>query len=278
MLGVGLRLPPLTPMSTLSRGITYAFTPAGLPPGVDFARSGAGSRVTAAGLVENVATGLPRFDHDPTTLAYRGMLVEPAATNVCGVLGTMAVGTNGALTQMPAEAGPDGATGSVWRLVMNSGGSSFAELANGLPSDTYTVSAYVRRYTAGKEQFQFSQGTTDSAPMYATESWQRFAVTFTSHRFYINNGNDSYATDILLWMPQIELGTTASSVILAGTQREAETAGLPAQADSKDVRVTYDDGSTGQWLAQTITAGWWPAPLARPRIRRVELFPAGSLG
>jgi hypothetical protein len=39
--------------------------------------------INSSGLVQTVNANIPRFDHDPTTLAPRGLLIEGAATNLC---------------------------------------------------------------------------------------------------------------------------------------------------------------------------------------------------
>lgn len=51
---------------------------------ITFTRAGAtATRVNAAGLIETVAANTPRFDHDPATLAIKGLLIEEARTNLC---------------------------------------------------------------------------------------------------------------------------------------------------------------------------------------------------
>lgn len=53
---------------------------AGLP-GLTFARASAASYIDAAGQIQFAASGQPRFDHDATTLAPLGFLVESARAN-----------------------------------------------------------------------------------------------------------------------------------------------------------------------------------------------------
>jgi hypothetical protein len=53
----------------------------GNPSGSDFARADAANRINSVGLLESVSSGNIRFDYDPTTLAARGWLKEPARTN-----------------------------------------------------------------------------------------------------------------------------------------------------------------------------------------------------
>ena len=50
--------------------------------GFTFTRSGAtATRVNSSGVLESVASGALRIDHDPTTLACLGGLFEEAGTN-----------------------------------------------------------------------------------------------------------------------------------------------------------------------------------------------------
>jgi hypothetical protein len=46
-------------------------------------RSGTATRVNGSGLVEVVPADTPRFDHDPVTLACKGLLSEPTRENLC---------------------------------------------------------------------------------------------------------------------------------------------------------------------------------------------------
>ena len=48
---------------------------------ITFTRASTATRVNSLGLIESVATNGPRFDHDPATLAPKGLLIEEARTN-----------------------------------------------------------------------------------------------------------------------------------------------------------------------------------------------------
>lgn len=50
-------------------------------PGLSFSRGSSAYRTNASGVMESVASGVLRFDHDPVTLAPRGLLMEGACTN-----------------------------------------------------------------------------------------------------------------------------------------------------------------------------------------------------
>jgi hypothetical protein len=47
-----------------------------------FTRASSGTRVNASGLIESIASNLPRYDYDPVTLAAKGILIEEQRTNL----------------------------------------------------------------------------------------------------------------------------------------------------------------------------------------------------
>jgi hypothetical protein len=47
-----------------------------------FTRASSGTFVGSDGLIQTAATNIPRFDHDPVTLASRGLLIEESRTNL----------------------------------------------------------------------------------------------------------------------------------------------------------------------------------------------------
>lgn len=54
-----------------------------IPSSVTFERASDGTYHSDTGLVTTVASGVARFDYDPTTLAYSGLLIEDETTNIC---------------------------------------------------------------------------------------------------------------------------------------------------------------------------------------------------
>jgi len=49
---------------------------------ITFTRAGSATFVGSSGLIQTAATNIPRFQHDPITLARRGLLVEGSRTNL----------------------------------------------------------------------------------------------------------------------------------------------------------------------------------------------------
>lgn len=58
------------------------FTAEVLDPRATLARASGGTRFNSAGTLETIGSNLPRFDYDPSTLVFRGVLVEEQRTNV----------------------------------------------------------------------------------------------------------------------------------------------------------------------------------------------------
>ena len=57
------------------------FTLGAMPTNTTFTRASAGECFNAAGVLASRATNIPRFQHDTSTLALRGLLIEEAQTN-----------------------------------------------------------------------------------------------------------------------------------------------------------------------------------------------------
>jgi hypothetical protein len=75
-------------MSLISLGdgstLTLDFTTGVLDSRLTFTRaSTVATYINSSGLIATATTNEPRFDHDPTTLAPRGLLIEGTATNLC---------------------------------------------------------------------------------------------------------------------------------------------------------------------------------------------------
>ncbi|WP_295633335.1 hypothetical protein [Novosphingobium sp.] len=67
--------------TAVANTLNYSFTGGALPSGVTPSGGAGGRLVNTAGLLVSAST--PRFDYHPLTHAARGLLVEPAGTNLC---------------------------------------------------------------------------------------------------------------------------------------------------------------------------------------------------
>lgn len=78
-LGAGLGLPDQTFARDFATNKTLNH---GTGPNISFVRASAANYFNSAGVLTSAAVNEPRFDHDPVTLASKGLLVEVARTNL----------------------------------------------------------------------------------------------------------------------------------------------------------------------------------------------------
>ena len=65
-----------------TRSTLFDFSGGVLPPGATLTRASMASVYDASGAIMQTAANVARFDRDPVTLALRGLLIEPAGSNV----------------------------------------------------------------------------------------------------------------------------------------------------------------------------------------------------
>lgn len=135
--------------STLSLDFTAM---SGLDSRFTFSRASTATFINSSGLVESASTNVPRFDHDPSTLAPRGLLVEGQATNlITNSQNWNSTGWSGASGVTVSETGsgsPQGLANSQVITCVNSAasGASFWQRANTTiaGSTAYTWSVFLK--------------------------------------------------------------------------------------------------------------------------------------
>jgi hypothetical protein len=211
-------------------------------------------RIGSNGLYGSVANNVPAFEFN-TDGSYRGLLVEPGATNLAlqsqGFNEAVWAKTNVTVTAN-AETAPDGTLTA--DLLANDGVGSFPRVSQTvLTSGVVTLSAFIKK-NVGSLGVIFATGTglgvelglniiynynldtnvltkngTSGATATSTSvtalpnGWYRVSITFSSTtvtdiRFYANY-NSATATSYYIWQAQLETGSVATSPIVttAGT-------------------------------------------------------------
>jgi hypothetical protein len=131
--------------------LTLDFTTGVLDSRLTFTRGSTGTRINASGFVETMSNNVARFDHDPTTLAPRGLLLEAQTTNLLQyseavdqspwfTAGTVASAT------FTGGNGPNGVNNSGSKLSATSISASSSLYYNGitLAAQTYTMSVFAK--------------------------------------------------------------------------------------------------------------------------------------
>jgi hypothetical protein len=171
----------------------------------------------SAGTYVSVANNVPAFEFN-TDGSYRGLLVEPGATNLAlhsqdftqatwsktvsaSVTGNTGIAPDGTLTADTFTAGADG--------------SQIQLAVTGTSATVYTVSFFIRRIT-GTGVVNIRSVENVNTPVTITSSWQRYSVTTTSTTTTIRIGM-TLATNgdaVEIWQAQLETGSVATSPIV----------------------------------------------------------------
>ena len=181
----------------------------------DFTRASSATRVNKQGLIETVASGVPRIDF---TDANGALLLEPQRTNKITNsenFSAWSVSSNAILTYESDVISPDGTSG-VYRLNLPATSATFISSNAISISSVGTFSCYVKSANTGNNDFGFYKGAGSiPSPFTATNEWQRFELDVDSStvNMAIINGADTFASDIYIWGAQAEEGSYATSYI-----------------------------------------------------------------
>jgi hypothetical protein len=189
--------------------------------------------------IVKAANNEPRFDHDPVTLACRGLLVEEGRTNLMTQseqwIGTLSGPLTPTITADTTTA-PDGLLSA--DTLSGSTGTAFDGSLNATyrilsvsSSTTHTFSIYVKSLgVATQAEIRLRDNSTGASGQTLdtslTSSWKRISVTLTtgaattSVRCIIQNTNG----DIAIWGAQLEAGSFPTSYIPTTTGTLARSA------------------------------------------------------
>jgi hypothetical protein len=119
----------------------------GLDSRITFTRGSAGTRVNSSGLIESITTNNPRFDHDPVTLAAKGLLVEEARANLLTysqAFQDAAWGRSNATPVDNAVASPDGTTNATTITWASTGYPSLFRTVTTANSTAHVLSVFAK--------------------------------------------------------------------------------------------------------------------------------------
>jgi hypothetical protein len=219
----------------------------------DFTRASSATRVNKQGLIETVASGVPRIDF---TDANGALLLEPQRTNVLFYSNDFSNIFNwinsGVTITNNSIISPDGSQNAT-KLTISSGQYLYQNIGV-TASNNYTISIYVK-VLSGTKQFKFNVyggGNSFTSSAYtATTTWQRFNYTFTatatgSTGIYPILVDGLTGGDFYIYGAQLEQGSYATSYIPTyGTSqtRSEDHLGnilLPEFDDENNYSVMFD--------------------------------------
>jgi hypothetical protein len=197
----------------------YSLKPTDGSGDLDFARASSATRVNADGLIESVATGIPRIDY--TGGGCGKLLLEPQRTNLA--LYSVGLSTSWSTAGVTNSRSynnaisPDGTMNATyWSAI--AGVKNLRTTIN-CAAVTHTVSVYAKSKGLGNDKFQFGDGGSFSTitEVTATSEWVRYTFTYTatagSRTIGIFQANDGSAIDVLFYGFQLEEGSYPTSYI-----------------------------------------------------------------
>jgi hypothetical protein len=214
---------------------------------ITFTRATTATFFNSSGVLSTAASGVARFDYNPTTLAARGLLIEEQRTNLALYSEELDTGwTNGsaATWQFNSGVSPAGTTTALGVDGLSGSSLSFASSTlyrTGIAisaSTAYTFSIFVRTKTGTATNVvlrisETSGNSTTSSAFTVTTEWQRISLSVTSAAtatsVTILVGTNSGTADLYLWGAQLEAGAFPTSYIPTTTTaltRNADVASM----------------------------------------------------
>jgi hypothetical protein len=235
-------------------------------PTPTFTRASTATFVGSNGLIQSAAINAPRFDHNPVTLASRGLLIEESRTNLIRRSEEFNVspwGANAAMSITPnSVTAPDGTLTA--DTVTNSVASAnfLIQAVSVVAGSTYTLSFYARSGTATSTIARIFNDTSggqfasiDYSSLTSSSEWRRISLSFTIPAgclsISIRIRNDDGVGSVHLWGAQLELGSFPTSYI------PTTTTALTRSADVCSITGSNFSGfynqSEGTMLANAFT-------------------------
>jgi hypothetical protein len=197
-------------------GKIYAQKPLTTDGQLTFTRASTATRVNASGLIETVASGVPRLDYLGSTCPK--LLLEPAATNLA-ILSTDYSGAGWAksgVTLLEDRNQPDpfgGNNASIIRI--DSIGGSIQRATTGSSGAQYSGAFWIKRIAGtGDCNLRVVENANIVVPV--TNQWQRFTATQTSTTtvLRIGVGGATIGDEFAIYQAQLETGPVSTSDII----------------------------------------------------------------
>jgi len=258
---------------------------------ITFSRASTGTFVGSNGLLQTAASGVPRFDHNPTTGESLGLLVEEARTNL--VLRSEEFDNaywskTGATITPNATAAPNETTTADKLVETAVSNLHFAgAISLGLGSNVYTVSVFAKAAerteisifmnTSVTRRTQFfnlstgalganSGGLTCSIQAFAN-GWYKCSITLNAAETLLDvvyttalSGTNNYLGDatsgVFLWGAQLEAGTFPTSYIPTTSSTVTRAADVASMTGT----------NFSSWYNQTEGTVFAEVALAQPNI------------
>lgn len=304
---LGLTIPGLAVGLRQDGPATLPLTGPVLPAGVAVTRASPATVIDAGGALSSVGADQPRFDHDPLSGATRGLLVEPAATNlvthaVATTAGWSALASTlsdlalGAMGLFPGVAVAGG--GANWHRaqVATAGWSAGQPLQVSVwyvPGSSGAIMVNVRNLTTGVESA--AAGPTGAVTPLSSGAGGIGAIengslgggvrvvsfTFTpasdagEGRLGVGPYSATAGADITVLAAQIEPGSSATSLILtqgAPASRAADVLRLDRWSGVHDIEIVAEDGSVETRAAVALAPGHVLTPVTARRLRRLRIL------
>ena len=192
-------------------------------PTPSFSRGSTGTFVGSNGLIQSAAINTPRFDHDPVTLASRGLLIEEQRTNllVRSQEFNLTWGTNNSMTVTPdAVIAPDGTMTADAINFDSNVTSRIIQFAGSAAIHTFSVWLRANSATTCILDGQASGAISSPAVVNVTTNWQRFTYLTSSFpngtavwNVRIQNNSTGTSGTIFAWGAQLEAGSFPTSYI-----------------------------------------------------------------
>ena len=228
-----------------------------------FNRNDTATRVNKSGLIEQVATDIPRLDYSDGSCP--SLLLEPQSTNLI-TKSNEVTSVGGAIITLNSAISPDG-TLNAFKIKFTGGSSNVGGLlnlenqtANFAASTVYTLSFYAKNLV-GNGQFTARIDTDVSIvkqeSFTATSNWQRYTMSFTtdlgSTTFSSNSRFRNFQEngEVLFYGVQLEKGI-ATSLIPTTTQPETRS----AESFSNDFSSQPTVANTNTVVLKFITMGF----------------------